>query len=74
MSNAVYECEWEDIYDIPLRKSMHIVMVRAAEPQTLTVVKFITVSMQSFTSVRIIILLFCFWTEIIHQFATDFRS
>lgn len=52
VSVGVYNCGWEEIQDLKLRRKIHFILMRSHKPAKLTAKKFRVISFESFTSVR----------------------
>ncbi|XP_070510025.1 odorant receptor 85c-like, partial [Chironomus tepperi] len=49
--NAIYECGWEDINDIQIRRALISIIQRSQKTECLTIMKFGDVTLKQFTTV-----------------------
>ena len=52
INNGIYDCGWEDFNDHGYKKQFILVMIRAQKMTRLTAMKFVSISLESFTTVR----------------------
>lgn len=51
VADGVYNCGWEEIFDVKFRKQLLLIIIRSQRPKTLTAMGFAEISLPSFTSV-----------------------